>query len=116
MLDVDGATKGALLFTVPVGWKVVFECENRLKTARFACGLAPGAGTAAAQPGLTYIAHPGGGLAASEHVSFIALFTKGGRYRIVGLTKSRGSWEAAAGMWVVLRVRPGGVPQAQWLR
>lgn len=116
MLDVDGARKGGLLFTVPAGWKAVFECENRLKTARYACGLAPAPGTTAAQPGLTYVAHPAAGMATSQRASFGALFTRPGRYRIVGLTQSRGTWEAVVGMWAVLRVRSGGAPAAQWLR
>lgn len=116
MLDVDGARKGGLLFTVPVGWRATFECENRLKTARFACGLAPAPGTAAPQPGLTYVAHPANGMASAQRASFSVAFTRPGRYRIVGLTQARGAWEAAAGMWAVLRVSSGGTPRARWLR
>jgi hypothetical protein len=125
MLDVDGARKGGLLFTVPVGWRVTFACENRLTTARYACGLAPAPGTAPAQPGLAYVAHPAEGMASAQRASFTVTFTRPGLYRIVGLTRARGAWEAAAGMWAVLRVRAGGpgvagsaggAPQARWLR
>ncbi len=116
MLDVDGARKGGLLFTVPVGWRATFECENRLKTARFACGLAPAPGTAAPQPGVAYVAHPADGMATAQRASFTVTFTRPGRYRIVGLTRARGTWEAAAGMWAVLRVGSGRLPQARWLR
>lgn len=116
MLDVDGARKGGLLFTVPVGWRAAFECENRLKTARYACGLAPAPGTAAPQPGVAYVAHPANGMASGQRASFTVTFTRPGRYRIVGLTQARGAWEAAAGMWAVLRVAAGGTPQARWLR
>jgi hypothetical protein len=115
MLDVDGARKGGLLFTVPVGWRATFECENRLQTARYACGLAPAPGTTVPQPGLVYVAHPAGGIASAQRASFTVTFARPGRYRIVGLTRARGTWEAAAGMWAVLRVG-GGAPQARWLR
>lgn len=114
--NLDGATKGALLFSVPVGWKVRFECANRLATALYACALVPAPGLRQVQRGVSYIAHPPGGLAAGRGTSFTFAPTAVSRYRIVGLTRSGGSWVASAGMWTVLRVSAGGSPRAQWLR
>jgi hypothetical protein len=114
--NIDGASKGALGFSVPIGWKVVFECVNRLAAARYACALVPAPGTAEAQRGVTYIRHPAQGLSAGQSASFAFSATASAHYRILGLTQSGGSWVASAGMWVVLRVSAGGVPQAHWLR
>lgn len=114
--NLDGATKGALLFSVPVGWRVLFECVNRLASARYACALAPAPGAAEVQRGVSYIVHPATGLAAGQSATFAFTPNAAGRYRIVGLTPSGREWVQAAGMWVVLRVGRGGSPLAQWLR
>ncbi|HEV7943728.1 MAG TPA: hypothetical protein VGP17_13125 [Solirubrobacteraceae bacterium] len=114
--NIDGANKGALGFVVPVGWKVLFECVDRLAPARYACALVPAPGTAEAQHGVTYILHPAQGLSAGRSATFAFAPTAPARYRIVGLAHLNGSWVALAGMWVVLRVTAGGVPRAHWLR
>lgn len=114
--NVDGARKGALLFSVPAGWKVLFECVNKLATGRYACALAPAPGAGQVQRGVTYIVHPAGGLAEGQSATFTFLPAAPSRYRIVGLTRSGGGWVPPVGMWAVLRVSAGGVPQAQWLR
>jgi hypothetical protein len=114
--NLDGANKGALLFSVPVGWTVLFECVNRLASTRYGCALAPAPGAAEAQRGVTYVVHPSDGLAAGQSTTFAFRPTAAGRYRIVGVTLSRGEWVPAAGMWAVLRVSQGGLPAAQWLR
>jgi Sulfocyanin (SoxE) domain len=114
--DVDGARKGGLLFSVPVGWRVRFECLNRLLTARYACALAPAPGVSQVQRGVTYVVHPADGLAAGQSATFTFAPIAVSRYRIVGLTRSGSSWVPSTGMWAVLRVSAGGVPQAQWLR
>ncbi len=114
--NIDGANKGALGFSVPVGWKVRLECASRLATTRYACALAPAPGATKVQRGVTYIVHPAGGLSAAQSTTFGFAPNAASHYRIVGLTRSEGRWMAAAGMWVVLRVSAGGSPQARWLR
>lgn len=114
--NIDGANKGALGFSVPVGWKVHFECVSRLATAAYACALVPAPGAAEVQHGVSYIVHPAGGLSAGQSATFAFAAAAPAHYRIVGLTRQDGSWVASAGMWVVLRVSPGGLPQAHWLR
>jgi hypothetical protein len=114
--NIDGATKGALLFSVPVGWRLSIQCANRAQATRYACALAGAPGAPVAQRGIVYVAHPPGGLAPGQAASFSLLPKSPGRYRMLALSQSGGEWSAAAGMWVVLRVVSGGVPQARWLR
>jgi hypothetical protein len=114
--NIDGATKGALLFSVPVGWRVGVQCVNRSLPALYACSLAEAPGAPLAQPSLAYVLHPAQGLALGRSAAFGFTPQAAGRYRLVALTRQSGSWSRSAGMWVVLRVSAGGAPQAQWLR
>jgi hypothetical protein len=114
--NIDDASKGALLFSVPVGWKVLFECVNRLTTARYACALAPAPGLAEVQRGVTYIFHPADGLSTGQSTTFAFTPSAPTRYRVVGLTRLGTGWVPPSGMWVVLRVSAGGLPLARWLR
>jgi hypothetical protein len=114
--NIDGATKGALLFSVPVGWRVSIECANRALPARYACSLADAPGAPLAQGGLAYILHPAGGVARGQSATFGFTPRAAGRYRLVALAWLGGRWSRAAGMWLVLRVGAAGTPQAQWLR
>lgn len=114
--NIDGAVKGALLFSVPTGWRVSVECANRSKGTHYACALAPAPGVAVGQRGLVYIFHPAAGLAPGAHARFTFVPTSPSRYRMVALIEKSGAFSPAAGMWVVLRVSQGGQPAAQWLR
>jgi hypothetical protein len=114
--NIDGATKGALLFSVPLGWRVGLRCTNRALAARYACSLAGAPGAPLPQPGLAYVLHPAAGLARGEGAAFGFTPRAPGRYRIVALTQQDGRWSRSAGMWVVLSVSASGAPQARWLR
>ncbi len=114
--NIDGATKGALLFSVPVGWRVSIECANRALAALYACSLAGAPGAPLPQPGLAYILHPAQGLALDRSAVFGFTPRVAGRYRLLALIRQSGTWSRSAGMWVVLRVGAGAAPQAQWLR
>ncbi len=114
--NLDGATKGALLFSVPVGWRASIQCANRAPGTRYACALAPAPGAAVVQRGVVYVVHPSDGLATGQAAAFSFLPRSPGRYRMLALSQHAGEWSAVAGMWVVLRVASGGVPQARWLR
>jgi hypothetical protein len=114
--NIDGATKGALLFSVPAGWRVSIECANRALAGLYACSLAGAPGAPLPQPSLAYLLHPAQGLALGHSAVFAFTPHAVGRYRLVALTQQGGSWTRAAGMWVVLRVGAGGAPEAQWLR
>jgi hypothetical protein len=114
--NIDGATKGALLFSVPVGWRVSVECANRSLAALYACSLASAPDAPLPQPGLAYLLHPAQGLVLGRSAVFGFTPRAAGRYRLVALIRSSGSWSRSAGMWVVLRVSPGGTPRVRWLR
>jgi hypothetical protein len=115
-LNIDGSFKGALLFAVPRGWRIVVECANESRFTRYACAIVPAPG-AAAQPaqGLG-IAHPRAGLPPGARVSFTAPPLRVGLYRMLALQASGGSFLQPAGMWVVLKVSERGAPYARWLR
>lgn len=114
--NIDGATKGALLLSAPVGWKVSLECANRALAALYACSLAQAPGAPLPQPSLAYVLHPAQGLAFGRSAVFGFTPQRAGRYRLIALRRQDGAWSRSAGMWVVLRISPAGEPQAQWLR
>ena len=53
--NFDGYGRGELLVTVPVGWRVVVDCENRGRT-RHSCAIV--AGSLAARPAFRGAATP----------------------------------------------------------
>lgn len=114
--NIDGATKGALLFSVPTGWQVSIQCANRSLAALYACSLAQAPGAPLPQPSLAYVLHPAQGLARGRSAVFGFMPQIAGRYRAVALVRQSGTWSRSAGMWVVLRISAAGKPQAQWLR
>lgn len=129
--NLDGAAKGALLFSVPSGWTVTVRCVNNSSTRRYACVLQPAPGTALArepEPGrrkpapgtaagelfsLLDVPQPPGGLAGGSQHVFSFVPHKPARYRLAALT---GGVEPS-GMWVSLDIAAGGGrPTARWVR
>jgi hypothetical protein len=111
-LNIDGATKGALLFSVPSGWHVDVRCENLAVERRYSCVLARSPGVAVVDPAIVDVLHPSGGLGHDRSASFDFTAPQATRYRLIAVSKG----EAATGMWVVLKVAAGGRPYAHWLR
>lgn len=110
--NLDGAVKGALLFTVPSGWRVTVRCVNNSSTARYSCALTRGAGESVSPPDGSDSPHPASGLGSGEQSAFSFVAGPPARYRLVALTQGI----EPAGMWVVLQITRGGAPQVRWLR
>lgn len=128
--NLDGAAKGALLFSVPSGWTVAVRCVNNSSTRRYACVLQPAPGTAPTHepargrkraPGtaagellsLLDVPQPPGGLAGGSQHTFSFVPRMPARYRLAALT---GGLEPA-GMWVALDIAAGGSrPTVRWVR
>ena len=108
--NIDGAVKGALLFAVPVGWKVSIHCLNRANR-RYSCLVAPSPGSSRPPAGAE-VPHPVGGLAQGASTTFSFTAKAPALYRLVVVTGGL----QPAGMWVVLHVTRGGRPYAEWLR
>ena len=106
--NLNGANKGALLFTVPRGWRVTVHCTNNASGTRYACALArsPGASVDAPPSARTSELAPGAEAAFS--------FPSGSptRYRLVGITEGH----QPVGMWVTLEVARSGAPSVRWVR
>lgn len=108
--NLNGANKGALLFSVPSGWTVTIDCVNNASDRPYACALAhaPGARVATEpRPSRTRSELPPGGQA-----TFAFTPSAPARYRLVALTGG----QQPVGMWLTLRVTPSGLPSVRWVR
>lgn len=110
--NIDGTVKGALLFTVPAGWRVTVRCVNRSSEARYSCAVVPGPASGAPAPRPLGVAHPAGGLAPGGEASFSFTPARTARYRGIAVLGGR----EPAGMWVVVSITRGGAPSAVRLR
>jgi hypothetical protein len=115
-LNINGSVKGALLFSVPAGWRLSVDCVNRSSTAYYSCALARSPGAPSPQQGLLGVLHPTSGLAPGGSASFALPLRAPGLYRLVAVTGAAGSYTIPAGMWALLRVSAGGAPYARWRR
>lgn len=106
--NLNGANKGALLFTVPRGWRVTVRCMNNASGRRYACALArsPGASVGAPPSARTSELPPGAQAAFS--------FASGSptRYRLVAISDGH----QPVGMWVTLDVTRSRTPSVRWVR
>lgn len=108
--NLNGANKGALLFSVPGGWTVTVRCVNNASDRAYGCALArsPGAPGAA----VPQTAQTRSELAPGERASFSFTPRTPTRYRLVALTSGR----EPVGMWLTLAVTPSGLPSVRWVR
>ena len=103
--NFDGYGRGELLVTIPLGWRVVVDCENRGR-ARNSCAIVKGAlSTVPAFPGAASPA-PITGLAPGAKATFSFRPTRTGSFRIACLVPGH----EQARQWAVLDVRRGGTP------
>lgn len=108
--NLNGANKGALLFSVPSGWNVTIRCANNASDRPYGCALArsPGAPTAA----VPQAARTRAELAPGARADFSFVPATPTRYRLVAFTGGR----QPVGMWLALRVARAGLPSVRWLR
>lgn len=108
--NLNGANKGALLFSVPSRWTVTIRCVNNASDRPYACALVR-------PPGIPVAAEPTPSRTRSElapgaQSTFAFTTTAPTRYRLVALTGG----VQPVGMWLTLRVTPSGMPSVRWLR
>jgi protoheme IX farnesyltransferase len=97
--NFDGYGRGELLVRVPLGWRVVVDCENR-GARRDSCSIVSGAlSTTPAFPGATS-PNPVLGLLAGRRTTFAFVATRPGTFRIASLVPGH----EQARMWDVLDV------------
>ena len=99
--NFDGYGRGELLVRVPVGWRVVVDCENR-GGMRHSCAIVKGALTAT--PAFTGAATAALSPGSKATFSFVA--SRSGTFRIACLVPGH----EQARMWDVLDVTRGGKP------
>jgi hypothetical protein len=93
--NFDGYSRGELLLSVPLGWRVQVDCQNR-GPLRHSCAVVRGAMTA--QPAFAHAATPE--LAAGKRSSFSFVASRRGTYRLACLVPGH----EEARMWDVLDV------------
>jgi hypothetical protein len=103
--NFDGYGRGEMLVRVPVGWRVVVDCENR-SGGRTSCAVVHGAlaGTPAFVGAST--PRPLVGLSPGAKASFSFVASRAGTYRLASLVAG----EEQARMFDVLDVTRGGRP------
>jgi hypothetical protein len=103
--NYDGYGSGSLVITIPVGWQVTVQCENR-STIPNSCAVVAGKGDVQPlEPGWS-TPDPVKGLGAGESATFDFTPTNAGSYRIASLVVG----SEASGMWADLEVSAGGQP------
>jgi hypothetical protein len=103
--NYDGYGSGSLVITVPVGWQVTVQCENR-STIPNSCAIVSGKGDVEPlEPGWS-TPDPVHGLGPGKSATFEFTPTKAGSFRIASLVVG----SEASGMWADLEVSAGGQP------
>ena len=103
--NYDGYGSGSLVITIPAGWQVTVQCENK-STVPNSCAVVAGRGDVQPiEPGWS-TPDPVHGLAPGESASFVFTPTKAGSYRIASLVVG----SEASGMWADLEVSASGEP------
>jgi hypothetical protein len=103
--NFDGYGRGELLVQIPLGWRVVVDCENR-GGLRHSCAIVKGSlSTTPAFPGAS-TRQPTVGLSPGQKATFSFVARRTGSFRIACLV----SGHEQARMWDVLDVVRGGHP------
>jgi hypothetical protein len=97
--NFDGYGRGRLLVRIPLGWRVVVDCENR-GTMRHSCAIVQG--SLSTRPAFPHAASPQplAGLATGARATFTFRATRRGSFRIACLVPGH----EQARMWDVLDV------------
>jgi Sulfocyanin (SoxE) domain len=103
--NYNGYGSGSLIITIPVGWQVTVQCENR-STVPNSCAVVAGKSDVQPLEQAWSTPDPVQGLAPGQSASFVFTPATTGSYRIASLV--RGS--EASGMWADLEVIASGQP------
>jgi len=103
--NYNGYRNGTLVITIPVGWQVTVQCENR-GTVPNSCAVVRGShDLTPIEPGWS-TPDPTRGLDPGRSATFVFSPSISGSFRIASLVGGN----EASGMWADLEVTPGGVP------
>jgi hypothetical protein len=103
--NYNGYANGELLVTVPVGWTLDVQCENRGTVPNSCSVVTDGRATDPVRPEWS-TPNPQSGLAPGTSAAFRVVPDAPGLYRITSLVPGR----EAAGMWGRLQFTPTGAP------
>jgi len=103
--NYNGYGSGALVVTVPVGWRVTVQCENR-GTVPNSCSVVRGRKDASPIDPQWSTPNPSRGLDPGQSASFDFVPTSTGSFRIASLVGGN----EASGMWADLEVTAAGMP------
>jgi hypothetical protein len=106
--NYDGYGSGALVLTVPAGWEVTVQCENR-GTVPNSCAVVAGAHDQSPIDASWSTPQPQVGLDPGQSASFMFTPERAGSYRIASLVDGH----EASGMWLDLEVVSAGRPALQ---
>ena len=103
--NYNGYGNGTLVISIPVGWQVTVQCENR-GTVPNSCAVVRGKNDMAPVEPAWSTPDPIHGLGPGQSATFEFSPSTSGSYRIASLVGGN----EASGMWADLEVTPGGVP------
>jgi hypothetical protein len=103
--NYNGYGGGALVLTVPTGWQVTIQCENR-GTVPNSCAVVTGPDATAPIEAAWTTPDPKRGLDPGQSASFLFTPFATGSFRIASLVDGH----EASGMWADLEVIPDGKP------
>lgn len=103
--NYNGYRDGTLVITVPAGWQVTVQCENRGTVPNSCAVVASRNDMAPIEPGWS-TPDPTRGLDPGQSATFVFSPVKAGSYRIASLVGG----SEASGMWADLEVTTGGAP------
>jgi hypothetical protein len=110
--NFNGYGKGAVLVTIPRGWKVIVHCVNRSADRRHSCAVVRGVGATTPAFRRASSPDPERGLAPGRATTFTFTASVLGVYRLVSLVPD----QEGAGMWDVIEVASSATPSVQVLR
>src|SRR2546428_1928916 len=103
--NYNGYRNGTLVITIPIGWQVTVQCENR-GTVPNSCAVVRGShDLTPVEPGWS-TPDPTRGLEPGQSATFVFSPSLSGSYRIASLVGG----SEASGMWADLEVTPQGTP------
>jgi hypothetical protein len=110
--NFNGYGKGAVLVSIPRGWKVTVRCINRSASLRHSCAIVRGSGAIAPAFPRASSPDPERGLAPGQAATFTFVASTSGVYRLASLVPE----QERAGMWDVVEVKGSRNPSVQLLR